>query len=385
MKPGLKWTLMAMLVALLAVGTWRTMTARQTKQATLEAQQQAQKTQVALILAPADLVSVKKVDLPMTLAISGTMKAVNTAFVKARVPGELLGLTVREGDSVTTGQVLAHIDPLESRARLSQARQQAQAAQAQVDIAQRSYDNNRALVNQGFISGTALETSQANLAAAQATRAAAQAGADLAAKSLDDSVLRAPIAGQVSQRLAQTGERVAVDTRVLEIVDVRQLELEATLDAAQAIRVKPGQVAQVQVAGEKQAVNATVVRLNPSANAGSRTVPVYLRLAQNSGLRHGLFAQGVLHVGKTTSLALPLSAVRTDKPEPYLQTVLQNTVRHAPINIGLRGEIEGLTWVAVDGVAAGTQVLAGHVGVLRAGTPVVRASTAPPPVAPGKP
>ncbi len=375
MKPWLKWTLFGLTLAVVVGGGWRTLAARQSKQAALAAQQQAQKAQVALVLGATDLVTAKTVDLPITLPISGTVKAVNTAFVKARVAGELQGLTVREGDSVTAGQVLARIDPQESNARLDQARQQAQAARAQVAIAQRSFDNNRALVAQGFISGTALETSQANLAAAQATLAAAQAGADVAAKALSDTVLRAPLAGLVSQRLVQSGERLAVDTRVLEMVDLRQLELEATVSPAQAILIQPGQTAQLQLEGSQHPVSATVARLNPSASAGSRAVLVYLRVAPGSGLRHGMFAQGLLRSGMQRTLALPLTAVRTDKPEPYVQTVLQNKVLHAPVVIGLRGEMDGKTWVAVTGIAPGVQVLAGHVGVLRAGTPVTPAAT----------
>jgi RND family efflux transporter MFP subunit len=298
MKSWLKWTAAGLVLALLAAGAMRTLSARQTKQAALQAQQEAQKTQVAINLAAADLLQVQLRQLPVTLPISGTVKAVNTAFVKARIPGEVQGLTVREGDTVKAGQVLARIDPLESQARLDQARQQAQTAGAQVAIAQRSFDNNRALVAQGFISGTALENSQASLAAAQATLAAAKAGAELATKALDDTVMRAPVAGQVSQRLVQNGERVAVETRVLEIVDLSRLELEASVSATDAMQLKVGQMAQLQVDGSRQPVAATLARINPSASAGSRAVQLYLTIAPGSGLRHGLFAQGVLHIGR---------------------------------------------------------------------------------------
>ena len=205
-------------------------------------------------------------ELPQGIAISGSVKAVQTALLKARVAGELRGLAVREGDPVQAGQVLAHIDPTESEARLRQARQQAAAAKAQVDIAQRNFDNNRSLVAQGFISGTALEVSQANLAAAQATYAATQAGVDLGRKALEDSVLRAPIAGLVAQKLVQNGERVAVEARVLEIVDNRQLELEASLSAGDSLQVKPGQSAQLQLDGSTLPVTAKVLRINPSAS-----------------------------------------------------------------------------------------------------------------------
>ncbi|WP_296655914.1 efflux RND transporter periplasmic adaptor subunit [Rhodoferax sp.] len=364
-------------MALLIGGALRTLSARQTKQAALQAQQDAQKTQVAIKLAATDLLQVKLRRLPATLPISGTVKAVNTAFVKARIPGEIQGLTVREGDTVKAGQVLARVDPLESRARLDQARQQVQTARAQVDIAQRSFDNNRALVAQGFISGTALENSQANLAAAQATLAATQAGAELATKALDDTVMRAPVAGQVSQRLVQNGERVAVETRVLEIVDLSRLELEASVSSADAMQLKIGQLAQVRVDGSSQPVSATLARINPSASAGSRAVQLYLAIAPGSGLRHGLFAQGLLHTGSQSLLSVPLSAVRTDKPAPYLQISLQNKVQYSPVVIGQKSEIDGETMVAVEGVSEGTLVLAGHVGALRANTPVQLGASAP--------
>lgn len=377
MKPWIKWTLAGLVVALLAAGTVRTLTARKARQTALEAQQVAQKTQVSINLADSDLVQVRLLELAQNVMVSGPIKAVNTALVKARVAGELRGLTVREGDSVRAGQVLAQIDPTESDARVRQARQQAAAAQAQVAIAQRSFDNNRALVAQGFISSTALESSQASLAAAQANYAAAQSGADLAVKALADTVLRAPIAGQISQRLTQPGERVAVEARIVEIVDNRQLELEASLNAADSLQVKVGQNAQLTLDGVNQPIHARVVRINPSAAVGSRAVLVYLAIAQEANLRHGLFAQGHLIVGSLKTLALPLSAVRTDKPQPYVQLVSQNQVQHVNVTLGARGDLAGVAMVAVTGLPEGSVVIDGTVGSLRAGTLVKAAATTP--------
>ena len=67
----------------------------------------------------------------------------------------------------------ARIDPVEYQARERQAKQQADAAQSQVEIAQKQYDNNKALVDQGFISRTALETSASSTAGAEAPLQAA--------------------------------------------------------------------------------------------------------------------------------------------------------------------------------------------------------------------
>jgi RND family efflux transporter MFP subunit len=370
MKPWLKWTTVGLVVVVLAGASLHTLLARKDKRDALAAQQAAQKTQVTIDLQPTDLMVLTQRELPLSVAISGAITAVNTAMVRARVTGELQGLKVREGDRVRAGQVLGQIDPTESEARLRQARQQAQASKAQMDIAQRNHDNNLALVAQGFISNTALVSSQANLAAAQATYAAAQSAADVTAKNLSDTVLRAPISGLVSQRLAQPGERVAIDAKVVEIVDLSHLEMQAELSAADALQVKVGQQAQLRVEGLAQPVLAKVVRINPSASVGSRAVLVYLAIAPGTDLRHGLFAQGSLAIGSMSTLAVPLSAVRTDKPKPYIQTIQDQQVQHINVNLGPRSEVQGQTLVAITGPTEGVSVISGAAGVLREGTQV---------------
>lgn len=369
MKRWMKWGVAALVVALLAAGLFRTLSARRAQQQALSTAS-ASGTQSVVELAASDVVPVLSRELAQGLPISGSLKAVNSAFVKARVAGELQGLTLREGDRVQAGQIIARVDATEYQARLRQAQQQADAARAQIDIAQRQFDNNRALVAQGFISKTALDTSTSNLQAAQANHQAALAAVDVAKKALDDTLLRAPISGLVAQRLAQPGERVAVDARVVEVVDLSRLELEATLGAGESVSVRVGQAAALQIEGVGQPVAAKVLRISPSAQPGSRSVLVYLGVESSAGLRQGLFAQGTLNTGRSQGLSVPLSAVRTDKPAPYVQMVENNQLTHREVTLGARGEADHEPMVLVEGLAENSVVLRGHLGPLRAGTPV---------------
>ena len=375
MKRWMKWALLALLVGLLASSVWRALSSRQAQQATV-ARLAADRSQPVVELGALDVIEVRSRDMAIGLAISGALKAVNSAIVKARVAGELQDLTVREGDTVKAGQIIARVDPGEYQARVRQAQQLAESAKAQVDIARRAFDNNRSLVDQGFISKTALDTSLASLAAAEASFRAAQAGSEVASKALDDTVLRAPLAGLVSQRLAQPGERVSPEARIVEIVDLSRLELEASLSATESMDLRLGQSAVLQIEGSAKPVNARVVRINPSAVAGSLAVVAYLAVDPAPGLRQGLFAQGVLGTGHLQTLAVPLSAVRTDKPQPYVQLAEKQQVRHQTVELGARGEIDAQAMVAIKGVSENAKVVSGSVGTLRDGTPITLAPAA---------
>lgn len=368
MKRTLKWLVAVLVLGAVAFGAMRALEQRQARQQAAAAG--AARVESVVELVAADLVPLRMQALTQVLPVSGSLKATNTAFIKARVAGELQDLSLREGDLVKAGQVVARVDATDAQARLRQAQQQAEAAKAQVDIAKRTYDNNSTLVEQGFISKWALDSSSASLASAQANYRAAVAGVDVIGKQLQDTVLRAPISGVIAQKLAQNGERVAVDGRVLELVDISHLELEASMAAADSPLVRLGQVAQLKIEGSAAPVRAQVVRINPTVVAGSRSVLVYLALDPAPGLRQGLFAQGALTIASTDTLAIPVSAVRTDKPRPYVQLVRNNKVVHQPVELGERGLVQGEWMVAVSGISEATPIIAGSVGQLREGTAV---------------
>ena len=373
MKRWIKWVVALLVVVLIAAGVMRALSARKARQQALVAASTA-KDLGWVELAPSDVVKAGLRDMAQGLPISGSLKAVNSALIKARVAGELQGLTVREGDFVKAGQEIARIEAGEYQSRVRQARAQAESARAQASVAQRQFDNNKALVDQGFISKTALDTSLANLNAAQSTYRAALAGTEVAAKSVEDTVLKSPIAGQIAQRLVQPGERVGIDSKIVEVVDLSRLELEASLGAQESMDVRVGQSAELQIEGSPQTVKAQVVRINPSAQAGSRSVLIYLSIDNAGGnalpLRQGLYAQGTLGTAHASRLAVPVSAVRTDKPEPYVQAIENGQVVHKAVQPGARGAAQGDALVAVTGLADGTPVIRGNIGILPEGTQV---------------
>jgi membrane fusion protein, multidrug efflux system len=372
MKRWMPWTIGLVAVLLIGGLAARAVKHRQSENAAAAA---SAKAPVVLELSSTDVITVKPVELTRTLSISGGLKAVNTALVKAKVPAELKTLTVREGDTVKAGQVIGQLDTTEYEWRVRQAEQTAQSAKAQLDIARRTLENNRQLVAQGFISSTGLETSASNEAAARANYEAAAAAVAIARKSRSDALLVAPIGGIVAQRLAQPGERVALDARIVEIVDLSRLELEAALAPEDVVDVRVGQVARLQVDGMAQPVTAKVARINPSAQAGTRAVMVYLAIDAHPALRQGLFAKGSVELQHRSALVVPASAVRIDQSRPYVLVVNGSKVEQRNVTLGTRGEaavdtnVENVVEV-VDGLPAGSKVLRATVGGMRDGTPV---------------
>jgi membrane fusion protein (multidrug efflux system) len=322
-----------------------------------------------LTLGEGDVQTVRQAPLTQEVSVSGSLRARQSAVLKAKVAGELQSLNVREGEAVRAGQTLGQIDTTELLLRVRQAEQQAQAAQAQRAVAERTLSNNEAMVSQGFISPTALETSRLNAEGARATWQAAQAGLELARKAQADARLVAPISGLVAQRLAQPGERLAVDAKVLEIVDLSQIELEAALAPQDVVQVRIGASASVRVDGLNEALPAKVARINPSANSASRTVSVYLTLPAHPALRQGLFAQGQISLGQRSALLVPSDALRLDQPQPALLVLAGGKVLRRSVRVGAVGMLEGQAMTEVlQGVHAGEQVLAARVGLVADGT-----------------
>jgi membrane fusion protein, multidrug efflux system len=127
----------------------------------------------------------------------------------------------------------------------------------------------------------------------------------------------------VAQRLAQPGERVALDGASSRSSTCRASSSKPPPRRKTCCTLRPGQAASLQVDGLAEPVTARVARISPSTQAGTRTVLVYLALAvaPHAGLRQGLFARGTVDLERQQALAVPASALRVDQSRPYVLTL----------------------------------------------------------------
>ncbi|WP_165087724.1 MULTISPECIES: efflux RND transporter periplasmic adaptor subunit [unclassified Caballeronia] len=323
---------------------------------------------------PGDLAALTRHTLSETLPLTGSLRAVTQAAVKAKVAGSALDVRAREGDTVKAGQILASIDARDYAARAEQSRGQMAAMAGQLDIAKQTLENNRVLVEKGFISKNAFDTAQSQYTIAAANLAAARAALASSNLSVADTIVRAPFSGQIASRSIEPGERVAVDSKLFDVVDLTQLELEAPVPVGEIGRVRIGQPVSIRFDGIEPPVVSTVTRINPAAQPGSRSIMVYIQVPNPTAtLRVGMFGTGSVTVGSTpNALVVPASAVRTDGASQSVYALSGGKLVEVPVTTAATGAAEGASWTQLvdPPLKEGQQVVKNNLGALRIGSTV---------------
>ncbi|MDC8758826.1 efflux RND transporter periplasmic adaptor subunit [Janthinobacterium fluminis] len=330
-------------------------------------------------LARGDVAAIGARALSLTLPLSGALAPLRQATVKAKASGQVQEAAPQEGTAVAAGQVLARLDAAEPRARLTQQQAALDEAQARLAMAGKNEANNLALLKQKYISQTAYDTTQNSVELARASVKAAAAQVELARIALADSVVRAPLAGVVSKRHVQAGEKLAPDMPVYTIVDLSRMTLEAQVPAAEIPRVMVGQDVRFKVDGfPGRDFAGKVARINPSAEAGSRAMLVYVAVDNADGaLRAGMFAKGSLTTQRSAVAPLvPLAALRGDARAPLVYTIEHGKVVARPVTLGLRNEDEGYAEVSA-GLASGASVIVARLDGVKPGHRVKVGGAAP--------
>lgn len=358
------WIVLA--VCLLGAGAAAAMLKKQNQPAALSNTAPA-----VLEFLPTDITLVKTHDLRQLLPLSGSLRAVNQASVKAKVPGDVREVLVREGEAVKAGQVLVKMDASDYQARVEQARGALMAARGQLDMATKTRDNNRALLGKGFISKNAFDNADSQFEIARANVESAQGALDVAQKALADTVIRAPISGLVSSRTVQPGEKVSADNHLLDVVDLSQMEMEAAVPAADIMSVALGQEVQVKIEGMPGPLTGKVARINPATQAGSRSIMVYVQIDNpQNALRAGMFGEARLTVSKKAGvLTVPQSAIQNDAGNTYVYAIENGKLAQKQVALGIRGDDgEGAAVEVLKGLNRGAQIVRTNLGSLRTGT-----------------
>jgi macrolide-specific efflux system membrane fusion protein len=250
--------------------------------------------------------------LEITAAATGTFQPLEYVDVGAQLTGQLKAVTVRLGDAVRRGQLVAEIDDTTARARLAQTeaslasvRAQIAAKAAQAALARSQRDRNAHLVERRFLSVATQDAADAAYAslAAEADSLRAQAASlaaviEQARTELRFAEVRAPMDGVVIALLARPGQALnAVQQApvILRIANLRSLALVAQVSEADVVHIRPGMAARFNLLGVADRDFAGRVRQVLPAPNVINSVVFYDVLVEASGadelFRVGMTAQ----------------------------------------------------------------------------------------------
>jgi RND family efflux transporter MFP subunit len=339
-----------------------------------------------VVLGPRDVAPVEATQLAAGVALTGSLEPFRVAEVKAQVPGVVQGLAVDRGSGVGNGQVLARIEAQGIQSQAAGARSGVAAAQAQVSLARRQLESARTLYQAGALSELDFRAAEAQFQAAQAQLAAARSSATGASEQAGRTAVRAPFAGQVSERTVNEGEAVNPGQTIVKVVSSDFLELRGQVPVDQANQVRPGQPAEFTLtAFPGRTFSGTVARVDPVADAATRQVGVTLRLRNDGQLIAGMFASGrVVTGGDRQALVVPAAAVRGQGADQHVLAVVGDSVVRRPVTVGERDDARGVVAVQ-SGLTAGERVIVTPGNVPSgAKVRVQAAGAAAPAAAPGK-
>jgi multidrug efflux system membrane fusion protein len=295
-------------------------------------------------------------------AFDGVVQALRQTVVAAQVPGAVVALDVKAGDTVRAGQVLLRLDARAAEQTAAAGAAQVQAARAAQDAATKDFERQQQLFRQNFISRAALDRAEAQYKATQAEAAAQLANAGAARTQSGFYVVKAPYDGVVSEVSVVLGDMAMPGRPLLTLHDPRLLRVSVAVPQQVAARLAPGQALQVLqvelpgLAGGR--ITPLKTQLLPAVDPATHTLELRLDLpADVRGAAPGMFARAWLPVAAAADarLYVPARAV-VRRAELAAVYVIGSEGRPLLRQVRL-GRVQGELVEVLAGVSAGEQVV----------------------------
>lgn len=321
-------------------------------------------------LASEDVATARRAPIEESVPLTGDLRPIETVDVRARIEGDLTGVYVREGSHVREGQLLAQFEASEQESSRQSAVAARAAAQSALSTAEWNLEQGRELFKAGAVPERDVRAAEQAVAAARAQLAAAEAQVRAASSETGDTRVLAPTTGVLERRFIESGEHVARGAQLFTLVRTDALELAATVPARYASNVRTGQITRFNADG--RTIEGRVVRVSPTIDPATRSITVYVQVANASGaLKGGTFVSGRI-VGRSIpqALVIPGAAVRqSENGSPYVYAIEGETVAQKPVQVGVVDDATGIVEI-VSGLEEGARVIVGNVGTLGRGMKV---------------
>jgi RND family efflux transporter MFP subunit len=328
----------------------------------------------------------QRVPLGRQIPVSGSVKPLLQATVRSKVPAEVAKIHVQEGQRVEAGTALVSLDTADLKARYDAQAATVAEAKARLDLARKNLANNKQLLEKTFISQNAYDTVSNTVLVAEAILLSAEAQATIAQRALNDASIRSPFNGVVAKRWVNVGDKVTADMPVAYVVDLGRMELEAAVPVGEIPFVHVGQEILFTVDGfPTRKFSGKVERVNPSAEAGSRTIMVFVTLPNaDSSLKGGILATGA----GTDVNVIPITAILEEGGQTFVHVVKGGKIERRSVVTGPRSIERGVVVVKeglepnvpvvivkADGIKAGaTAIVKGAAGATPAAAAAPKAS-----------
>lgn len=289
-------------------------------------------------------------------AYDGVVQAVRQTTIAAQVPGAVVALQVKAGDTVQAGQVLLRLDARAADQTAAASAAQVRAARAAQDAATREFERQKQLFEKSYISQAALDRAEAQYKTAQAESAAQLASAGAARAQSDFYVIRAPYAGVVSEVNVVLGDMAMPGRPLLTVYDPAALRVSAAVPQSVAARLAADAVPQAEVPGTAARIQPARAQLLPAVDPATHTQELRLDLpAGLKGVAPGMFARAWLPLaGGDTRLYVPAQSVVR---RAELQGVYVVGADGKPLLRQVRlGRTEGDRIEVLSGLSAGEKV-----------------------------
>ena len=257
----------------------------------------------------AEVSTVQKTSLTQRVFLPGMVASEDQVQVASRLMGFIREIKVQEGQNVKAGQLLFIVDPTDIQGQVSQARSGLAQAEAALADAQSDYDRFGALYKEEAIPKAQWDKVRLHYEIAQQQANAARAGLGSTSSQLRYASVTSPIAGVVTQKMANAGDLATPGRPVLVIEGLSKLQARTNVNDSVFEHIKPGD--KVSIAGEGTAaqVEGVVAQVVSAADPVSHTHLVKIDLPKASGLQSGSFVRVGFGVGSREGMLIPARAV----------------------------------------------------------------------------
>ena len=365
---------------------------------------------------PVQTTTVRRISIQRQVEIAGTLISLDQAKVSSEVSGVVQQISVEIGHEVRPGQVLAKLDSRELELAVRGAESALHQTEAQLGIdavihkdplpdeqissvrtaianqddARAQLTRARRLMSMRLLPQADLDAAETRVRVTEAAYQAALEGVqslkatlqgqraayELAQNKLNDAVIRAPVAGEVVERLVQEGEFISQNAPVLSIVQMNPLKLKTAVQERYASLIQPKLPVRFSVESYPGEIfEGSVINVSPAVDQNTRTFVVEVTVNNSSRrLKPGFFTQGVILTRRDEQvLAVPEEAVSTLAGVSTVYVVNNSRVRPQVVSLGSH---EGKLFEIIDGLKGDEILASSNLSQLANGVAVQTGTTA---------